>query len=182
MTTTPPEAHDPQGTPGEQAPPEAAPEAPQYSPPEQPQYQAPPAGAYQQPPGYAPPPGYQQQPQPGYGQPTAPSDPANTVTLNYWLSVFFVVVPALIFYLIEKDKGDQRANQFHIANLNFSLLRTGWYLVGWILVFIPILGVVIWGLGSLALFILHIVAAVSAADDYRAGRAPKFMFNIPLIK
>lgn len=42
--------------------------------------------------------------------PGAPVDSAlSNLTLNYWLSVFFTWLPALIFWLIEKDKGNQRA-------------------------------------------------------------------------
>lgn len=206
MTSTPPEAHEPQGTPGEQAPADAAPAAPQYSPPEQPQYappqqpqyptpeqpqyQAPPAGAYQQPPGYAPPPGYQQQPQPGYGQPAA-TDPASTITLNYWLSVFFAWIPALIFYMMERDKGNPQARYFHAANLNFALIRTAAAIVlsillGILLVALPwgmwwLAYLIMWA-GNIALAVLHGIAALSAGENYKKGGRPAFPFNFDLVK
>lgn len=192
MTTLPPEPEDrqPAGAAGEAVPvgsagpdatsiPPAAPAAPQ----------APPAGAYQAPPGYqAPPAGAYQQPQ----QSAAPqqgmgSDPASTITLNYWLSVFFTWVPALIFYIIEKDKGNARSFEFHRENLNFSLLRTGVWLATWLLTMIlpfPIdvfLGGILW-IGSLVLFVFHLIAAVKAPEAFRSGRRPEFIFNIPLIK
>lgn len=206
MTTLPPEANDGHGTepgtgdatapqapqapqadaPGApQAP--AAPEAPQapevpdaaaVPPPAAPQYQAPPPGAYQQPQqGY-------QQPQQGYQQ--APgADPAGTITLNYWLSVFFTWIPALIFYLIEKNKGNTPSFPFHVANLNFSLIRTGVGVVGLILGMIPYIGwllaLLLW-IGSVVLFVFHIIAAVKAPDAYRRGGQPEFIFNYPLIK
>ena len=152
-------------------PPPAAPAAPQY--------QAPPAGAYQQPQqGY-------QEPQAGYQQPAPAGDPASTIALNYWLSVFFTWLPALIFWMIEKDKGNQRANEFHVANFNFSLLRTGVVIVGWIFGMIPyigwILGLLIW-VGSVVLFVFHIMAAAKAPEAYRRGGRPEFVFNLPIIK
>lgn len=209
MTTLPPEANDDHGTepgtgdatapqapqapqadaPGApQAP--AAPEAPQapevpdaaaVPPPAAPQYQAPPPGAPQY---QAPPPGAYQQPQQGYQQ--APgADPAGTITLNYWLSVFFTWIPALIFYLIEKNKGNTPSFPFHVANLNFSLIRTGVGVVGWILGMIPYIGwllaLLLW-IGSVVLFVFHIIAAVKAPDAYRRGGQPEFIFNYPLIK
>lgn len=125
-----------------------------------------------------------QQPQQPYAQPV--SDPASNITLNYWLSVFFTWIPALIFWIIEKDKGNQQATAFHVANLNFSLLRTAVGLAAVILGGIPILGGILAGLlwaGGLVLFVFHILAAVKAADDYRNGAKPDpFIFNIPLIK
>lgn len=169
MTTLPPEANDEPGPDGAQVPPQTPPAAP--TPPQAPpQYQAPPPGAYQQ--------------QPGYAQP-APADPVSNITLNYWLSVFFTWIPALIFWIIEKDKGDQRANEFHVANLNFSLIRTGLGIVAAILWMIPwvgwIIGGILW-LAGLVLFVFHILAAVSAPDNYRKGGKPEFIFNFPIVK
>jgi len=193
MTTLPPEANNEQNPADGQVPPQAPPYQPPLGNPQAAPEQ-PPAGGYQQPPagGYQPPPAgaYQQPPQgypqqPGYAPQGAPTDPANTITLNYWLSVFFTWIPALIFYIIEKDKGDQRANAFHVANLNFSLLRTGLAIVAVILGLIPfigwILGLIVW-LAYLASFVFHIIAAVSAPDNYRQGKEPGFIFNLPIIK
>lgn len=175
------------------ATPPAPPQAPQYqAPPAQPQqpqqtYQQP-----QQPPQYGapgqtgqtpPPPGGYQQPPAGYAQPAA--DPATNVVLNYWLSVFFSWIPALIFYLVDKDKGDQRVYAYQRDNLNFSLLRVGVVVVTWILAFIPYLGAIfafiLW-IGSLVLFIFHIIAAVKASEGFRRGERPGFIFNVPLVK
>ena len=189
MTTLPPEENDGQAAEqhaaGEAAaqPTPSQPEAPApqqpaapVPPPAAPQYQAPPAGAYQQPP---------QQPPQGYQQPQATTDPASTITLNYWLSVFFTWLPALIFWMIEKDKGNQRANEFHVANLNFSLIRTGVGVVGWILGLIPYIGwiiaILVW-IASIVLFVFHIMAAAKAPDAYRQVGRPEFVFNYPLVK
>lgn len=165
-----------------QAPPAAAPQpgyaAPQpgYAAPQQPGYAAP-----QQ--GYAAPPaggGYQQ---PGYAQPVA--DPVSNITLNYWLSVFFSWLPALIFFLIEKDKGNPQARAYHAANLNFSLLRVMVWaaivVLGWIPYLGWILGVLLW-IGAAVLFVFHIIAAAKAPQNYRTGQQPGFIFNIPMVK
>lgn len=168
MTTLPPEPNGEQP----QQPAAAQPETPQ---PAAPQYQAPPAGAYQQP--------------PAGGQPggAAAVDPAvNTITLNYWLSVFFTWLPALIFWMIEKDKGNARATAFHVSNFNFSLLRTGLLVVGWIIALVPYIGwliaAILW-IGHVVLFVFHIMAAVKAAENYKnGGSTDPFIFNIPLIK
>lgn len=194
MTTLPPESHDGENPaqngadlpapPQPEAPafePPAAPAAPQapQGPQAAPQYEAPPAGAYQQPqPGY-------QQPQQGHQQPQAAGDPVGTITLNYWLSVFFTWIPALIFYIIEKGKGQTPSYKFHVANLNFSLLRTGVAIAAYILTEIPmigwLLGLLLW-IGGVVLFVFHIIAAVKAPEAYRRGGEPEFIFNIPLVK
>ncbi|UOQ56676.1 DUF4870 domain-containing protein [Leucobacter allii] len=199
MTTLPPEGQDGQ-TPADQTPnvpaPEApvppaapaAPETPQYQAPQQPaqpQYQAPPAAPQYQAPagGQTPPPGGYQQPQPGYAQPV--SDPVSNVTLNYWLSVFFTWIPALIFFLIEKDKGNRQAYDYHRDNLNFSLLRVAAVIAAYILMVIPYIGwvlaIIVW-IGLAVLFVFHIIAAVKAPQSYRNGERPPFIFNIPLVK
>lgn len=151
----------------------AAPEAPAA-----PQYTAPPAGGYQQPPA-----GGYQQPAPA----AAPADSAlSNITLNYWLSVFFAWIPALIFWIIEKDKGNQRATAFHVANLNFSLLRTAVGVAIGIIGLIPYIGwiiaILLW-LASILLFVFHIMAAAKAAENYKnGGSTDPFIFNYPLIK
>lgn len=210
MTTLPPEPEGANTTPNEPTPPVApegtsAPAAPEppVTPPAPPAAQAAPAApAYEAPaapatpaapapqqpaPGYAaaPPPGGYAAPQ----QPVPAADPLSNITLNYWLSVFFLWVPALIFYLIEKDKGNAQVRALHASNLNFSLIRTGLFVASWILLpifaFIPgislILSLLIWA-AHVVLFVFHIMAAVKVADAYRAGQADPFIFNIQMVK
>ena len=202
MTTLPPEGQGPQ-VPGEQPtgnpptpqapqPPQApvppvqqpaAPQQPQFQQPaapqqpQAPQYQAPQAPQapqYQQPGGgQVPPGGYQQQ----YAQQPV-ADPVSNITLNYWLSVFFTWLPALIFFLIEKDKGNRQAYDYHRDNLNFSILRV---IVGFVAI-IPYIGWAIAVLGGIVLFVFHLIAAAKAAEAFRTGQKPPFIFNIPLIK
>ncbi|RGE19181.1 DUF4870 domain-containing protein [Leucobacter sp. wl10] len=193
MTTLPPEGQDGQetgGQPTSDAPPSAptpptapsqpgaASQQPQYQtppPPQQPQYQAPPPGGYQQPPA-------------GYAQPAV--NPVSNLQLNYWLSVFFSWIPALIFFLVDKEKGDQRLRALHAANLNFSLLRIGaiiaGYIVFFIFVFIPYIGALIGWLVLMAVwivpFIFHIMAATKVSQAYQSGQTDPFIFNIPLVK
>lgn len=149
--------------PGYEAP--ATPAAPAASAP--PQFPSYPAQAQQQ---YGQQPVQQQQYQQGMG------DPAGTVSLNYWLSVFFSWIPALIFFLTEKGKNGL-ADEFHKQNMNFSIVRI---IVG-VLSLIPYIGI-IFVLASLALFIFHIIAAVEAPKAFRSGQPYKFVFNIPFIK
>lgn len=142
------------------------------------------AGSAQNPPDYPPPLGQQ----PPGGQPSGheqsysaddgSGDARNRITLNFWLSVFFTWIPALIFYLTEQDKSS-RAMEFHKANLNFSLLRL---FVGLFMI-IPFVGWVLGGIAAIVLFVMHIMAAINAPKEYDQG-APtyKFPFNIPLIK
>ena len=193
-----PEGQTPPPPPGQQPAaqqPQVPPHQPQMPPPQQEGQQAPPAGGYQQPPaggyqqpaggGYQPPPpgGYQQ---PGaYQQPQYGNEAVNMITLNYWLSVFFAWLPALIFYFIEKDKGNQLANVYHRDNLNFSLVRTIVYVatvvIGWIPYIGWLLAILLW-IASIVLFVFHIIAAVKAPTNYREGKAPEFIFNIPMVK
>lgn len=174
MTTLPPEENNGADTPATPPTPPAAPqyEAPQAPPQAPPHYEAP---QYQAP----------QPPAGGYAAPGA--DPAvSSLQLNYWLSVFFAWIPALIFWVIEKDKGNQRATAFHVANFNFSLLRTGVGIGISIFSFIPYIGwliaLVLW-IGSIVLFVFHIMAAAKVTNEYRSnGSTDPFVFNIPLIK
>ena len=120
-------------------------------------------------------------PQPG---PAAPTHPQRTnVLMNYWLSVFFAWIPALIFFLIDRDK-DQPTQRYHAENLNFSLLRTIVSAGTGILSFVPIVGSVLAVIGFLAgavLFVFHIIAAVKATNSFPSGQ-PEFIFNIPMVK
>lgn len=165
MTTLPPE--DPNAQQPQQNVPPQQPQQPQQ-PPQQPQYE-------QQPP---------QQPQ--YAQQPV-ADPVSSITLNYWLSVFFTWLPALIFWIIEKDKGNQRATALHVSNFNFSLLRTIVGVGGWIIALIPYIGwiiaILVW-IASIVLFVFHIMAAVKAPDAYRNQNesTDPFVFNVQMVK
>lgn len=136
---------------------------------------------------YQQPQGQYQQPQQGqYQQPAAatPDQLATNVTLNYWLSVFFAWIPALIFFFIDRGKSPQ-SDLFHRENLNFSLVRTALGVVMMFFGWIPYVGWLILILGwlaSIVLFVFHLIAAINAPERYRKGEAPGFIFNIPFVR
>lgn len=132
----------------------------------------------------------QQQPAPAQDpyaayQPTPPQSTkeqlTSTVTLNYWLSVFFAWLPALIFYFTEKGKSPL-SDQYHRENLNFSILRTIAVLASSFIIWIPILGQIIWFVAWAGGFVLHLLVALKAKERFEAGEAPGFLFNLPMIK
>lgn len=183
MTTLPP---NPNGNPeGQEQFPAEVPAPPQHQgyqqpalplpAPEQPEYPQP----YQQTPEYQQPQG-----QSGYYGQAIP-DPLTNITLNYWLSVFFSIVPALIFYFISKDKVDEYTFSYHRENLNFSILRTIVSLSAYVFGAISYIGWVLSLLvlaASLVLFVFQILAAAKVPTAYRQGEKPPFIFNIPFIK
>jgi uncharacterized membrane protein len=122
--------------------------------------------------------------QPQYAQQPPQTDPVSLVLTNYWLSVFFTWIPALIFYLVDRGKNPQ-SDRYHAANLNFSLLRIILIVATQILAFIPFIGLVfliLGGICNIILFIFHIVAAAKASSTYRRGEPPAFVFNTPMVK
>ena len=160
-----------------QPPPGYAPQAPGFGAPQQPGY-----GAPQQP-------GYGAPQQPGYGAPqgyyqpqNGATNPLSNLTANYWLSVFFFWIPALIFFLVESPKSSPQVRALHAANLNFALLRTALLIFGWIFAVIPVLGPLLVGVAHLAGFVLHIIAATKVAETYRQGGTDPFLFNAPMVR
>lgn len=121
--------------------------------------------------GYAPPP-------PAQG---SPEQLLNNVNLNYWLSVFFMWIPALIFYMIDKGKNPL-VDKYNADNLNFAILRTIVMIAGWVLVVIPVLGALIAFAANVAGFVLHLLVAAKAKERFMRGEEPGFKFNIPIVK
>lgn len=151
------------------------------------QYQQPPMGGqqYQQPPMGGMPP---QQYGGGYGpMATGPNNPnylagpseqgRNTLQLDYWLSVFFSWIPALIFFLIERDKNklvDEHTKEL----LNFNITRMIVYAV----MVIPIVGTILGGIASLALLVVAIMGALKGPEEYANGRTYQFPLTFRFIK
>ncbi len=173
---------------GQQPP---APPAPDYG---QQQYGQQPYGQqpqdpYGQQPGYnqAPPPGYGQPQygQPGYGQPQyapyAGQEPGN-ITANLWLSVFFTWIPALIFYLVEKDRVTPVARKAAADNLNFQLLRIIAIAGSALLLLIPVLGVLLYFVVTIGTFVIAIIHAAKVPGEVRAGQFANFILTPPWIK
>lgn len=171
-------------------PPQAAPGqgAPAYGQPAPGYGQQPPQGA----PAYGQPaPGYGQQPpqggaygQPGYGAPAAgapygqPGYGApvqSNITLNLWLSVFFSWVPALIFFLIEKDKVAPNYQRANAANLNYQIIVVIAYAaVGVISVVTFGIGAILYALLPIAQLIIGIMHAINVPNQLAAGQEGKF--------
>ncbi|RRD60708.1 DUF4870 domain-containing protein [Leucobacter sp. OH1287] len=110
----------------------------------------------------------------------------SNLQLNYWLSVFFTWIPALIFFLLNKETQSPREREYNAANLNFSLLRLFVYIALTILTQLPdVLGVIfLFGLSALSivLFVFHIIAAVKLNDTYQRGEKAPFFFNLSIVK
>ncbi len=158
-------------------------------------------GAFPPPPGFGstpPPPGAQsQQPyQPPFQQPGFPQQGygysamggseqyLSNVQLNWWLSAFFGIIPAAIFWLTGKGK-DPLYDDHLKENMNFSLLRL--FVTAIVTVFRDVSGIggivsSLGGLLSLALFIMAIVAAVKAVPLFRQGQPYRYPFRVEMIK
>lgn len=140
-------------------------------------------------PGYAAPPqppyGAPQQPpygaaQPGYGAPAgAPygygGQVQSNITLNLWLSVFFGWIPALIFFLMEKDKVAPAYHRANAKNLNYQLIVVIAYAA------VGVLTVVTFGIAGLLYFLLPIgqliigiMHAINVPNQLAAGQEGKF--------
>ncbi len=104
----------------------------------------------------------------------------NTLQLNYWLSAFFTWIPALIFYLTEKDKN-RLVDEHNKELLNFNILR-GIVVVATFVLSFTLIGGVLGTIASIALFILALMGAVKGPEEYAAGRTYKFPFTYPFIK
>ena len=148
-------------------------------PPQQPQSQPTPPPAPQQ----QPPQGYPQQPQGGYQQPAygPPADNSN-LQLNLWLSVFFAWLPALIFFLIEKDKVDPATRKAVADNLNFQLIRTIAMVAALLIIWIPILGQLLYIGVAIAGLVIAIMHAVKVPPQVQTGQYATFMVTPSWVK
>lgn len=99
----------------------------------------------------------------GFGQMMPADAGIGNVAPNLWLSVFFGCIPALIYYLANKDTSSPVVRKVHADNLNFQLIRV-------IVCFVPYLGM----LAALVLFVIAIVHAVQIPAQVRSGQQPRF--------
>ena len=160
-------------------------------------------GYQQQAPGYQqdyPAGGYPQQGQPHYAGANAPQDPyRGQIQLNYWLSVFFSVIPALIFYFMNKDNVPEVVRKSHANNLNFQIIRSGGLIILAILLAVslsmvtfdsmgyPNLGLygiinviyMIWAIGT---FVISLIGAIQAPGKYDQGQPANYVFNVSMVK
>ncbi len=93
-------------------------------------------------------------------QPLNPSDERLWATLVHIGGIFFSFVPALIGYLVLKDRGPF-IRQHTTAALNFQLTMLIAHIVGWITTFI-LIGIVIIAAVGLVTLVFSIIAAVRA--------------------
>lgn len=98
------------------------------------------------------------------------SQNADRITLNYWLSLFFSWIPALIFFL--QETGDRNAKRLHGANMGFQIVRV----IVALALYIPFLNLIALCLCPL-LAVVQIVAAVQAPTIYRQGQVEQWWFT-----
>ncbi|QAY59259.1 DUF4870 domain-containing protein [Microbacterium protaetiae] len=118
-------------------------------------------------------------PQGPYGQAPQPLNPADEklwATLIHIGGIFFEFLPALIGYLVLKDRGPF-INAHTKAALNFQLTLIIAFIVGIILTFI-IIGVFI----IIAAAILNVVFSIIAAVKANKGEFYTYPLTIPFIK
>ncbi|MHA7986697.1 DUF4870 domain-containing protein [Rathayibacter sp. CAU 1779] len=113
-----------------------------------------------------------QQPQ----QPLNPSDEKLWAILVHVLGIFFSFIPALIGYLVLKDRGPF-IRQHTASALNFQLTMLIAYIVGFILTFI-IIGILV----ILAVEVLIIVFSIIAAVRANQGQPYNYPLSIPFVK
>src|SRR5690606_32499698 len=101
-------------------------------------------------------------PPPGGYQPNPPMSPADEklwATLVHVGGIFFGFIPALVGYLVLKDRGPFVRDHTRAA-LNFQISYTI-YVVGLVIVSI-IIGIVTFGIGLVIVYPLIIAAAIAA--------------------
>lgn len=101
----------------------------------------------------------------------------STLQLDYWLSVFFSWIPALVFFLTERDKNrlmDEHTKE--ILNFNITRVIVGAFAA------IPFVGWVVGGIASVVLFVIAILGAMQGPDDYANGRTYQFPLTFRFIK
>jgi uncharacterized Tic20 family protein len=109
-------------------------------------------------------------------QPLSPSDERLWATLIHVGGIFFSFVPALIGYLVLKDRGPfVRAHT--LTALNFQLTMLIAYIIGGILTVVVIGIVVIFAVG-IVIVIFSIIAAIAA----NKGETYKYPLTIQFIK
>jgi len=113
-------------------------------------------------------------------RPLSPSDEKLWATLTHIGGIFFSFVPALIVYLVFKDRGPF-LRQHATAALNFQLTALIAYLAAGVLsgtFILAIIGAPLAFVVGIVVIIFGIIAAVAAND----GRPYTYPLSIPFIK
>ncbi|MBB1509220.1 DUF4870 domain-containing protein [Tessaracoccus sp. MC1756] len=118
---------------------------------------------------YEPPMAYPLVPRQGYLPARLPAQLEQNMLLNYWLSALFGIVPALIFFVV--DKGKHPLQDEHVKEiLNFAITRS----LASLLAFIPVIG---WFIAA-GYFVLAILGALQGTAAYRQGRTYRYPATI----
>ncbi len=122
------------------------------------------------------------EPVPAAPQPAAPLTEAED---KQWASFahfgnIILLIPALIIYLVFKDRGPKVAVEGKEA-LNWTINLTGIYIILFILSFIPFVGIVTTIL-NFALAIVNIVFAILGGVKVNGGGSYRYPVNIRWIK
>ncbi|RKW69962.1 DUF4870 domain-containing protein [Galactobacter caseinivorans] len=139
------------------------------------QYGQPQQSAYQQQ-------GYQQPGQP-YGAPlgASPDNGFGNLQLNLWLSAFFSVIPALIFWIVDKDKTTGAVRKANADNLSWQLVALIAVTVSSLSMFIFI-GFILYPVVTIGWFVISIINAIQVPGKLRAGQQAKFPMTPEWIK
>lgn len=112
----------------------------------------------------------------GSPQPLSPNDEKLYATLTHIGGIFFSVIPALIVFLVFKDRGPFiRAHS--VTALNFQLTMLIAAAVGSVLI-IVLVGFLVLGAVSIAVLVFSIIAAVAANN----GQYYSYPLTIPFVK
>jgi uncharacterized Tic20 family protein len=119
-------------------------------------------------------------PQPPYGggaqQPLTPSDEKLWSTLIQVGGLLFGFIPALIGYLVLKDRGPY-VRAYSVTALNFQLTLLIAYVVGWVLAFVLVGFLII-----AAVWVVNIVFSIIAAVKANSGEWYTYPLSIPFVK
>jgi len=117
-------------------------------------------------------------PQNPYEQPStglSPSDEKLWATLVHIGGIFFSFIPALIGYLILKDKGPF-VREHTATALNFQITMAIAYVVGYILIFI-VVGIFV----LIAVWVLTIIFSIMAAVKANQGQPYTYPLSIKFV-
>ncbi|WP_430868888.1 DUF4870 domain-containing protein [Demequina aurantiaca] len=114
--------------------------------------------------------------QPVAAQPLSDSDARLWVTLSHIGTILFGFVPALIFWLMGKDRSKFVSDEAKEA-LNFGILITAMYVIGWILS-IVLIGFLL----VLAAFVLSLIFCIQGAMKANKGETYRYPLNVRLVK
>ena len=108
-------------------------------------------------------------------QPLSPSDEKLWATLIHVLGIFFSFIPALIGYIVFRDRGPL-IKEHSTSALNFQLTMLIGLVVGYITMFI-IIGFII----VPAVYIVTIIFSIMAAIAANSGQRYTYPLSIPFV-